>query len=143
MATFESTKFVPVVLNDYGPIAQDVMQVFKAQGYDVSGKPTEARGWLISISKGGAFKAVLGLRTALNIDIQPAIGGTVVKAGVGIFGQQAIPAMITLFFLWPVILTQAWGMIEQSNLDDEAVAQVESLLLARPSSPAGQPAATT
>jgi hypothetical protein len=28
-----------------------------------------------------------------------------IEAGIGIFGQQAIPTLITMFVAWPVIIT--------------------------------------
>lgn len=48
-------------------------------------------------------------------------------ASVGIFGQQAIPTVISMFFFWPVLITQIWGMVEQSNLDDKALAIAEEV----------------
>ena len=42
-------------------------------------------------------------------------------AGVGIWGQQAIPTVISMLFFWPVLITQIWGMVEQSKLDDKAL----------------------
>jgi hypothetical protein len=50
------------------------------------------------------------------------------EAGVGIFGQQAIPTIISMFFFWPVLLTQIWGLIQQSNLDDKAAEIVEKVI---------------
>jgi hypothetical protein len=35
------------------------------------------------------LKAIIGMKTALNIKIEPVANGTTVDAGVGIFGQQA------------------------------------------------------
>ena len=29
--------------------------------------------------------------------------------------------MISMLFFWPVLLTQIWGMVEQSKLDDKAL----------------------
>ena len=40
-----------------------------------------------------------------------------VKTGVGIFAQQAVPTVITMLVLWPVLLAQIWGMIKQAKLD--------------------------
>ena len=75
----------------------------------------------ISITKGGAFKAVLGMKTALKVTLLPHGNLISFEAGVGIWGQQAIPTVISMFFFWPVLITQIWGMIEQSKLDDRAL----------------------
>lgn len=129
MPAFESVKTVPVRLADLSPAAQEIMDYFRAQGYEVTGKPSGNNGVLISLRKGDTFKAVLGMKTSLNIEIDPAIDGTLIRAKVGIWGEQAIPTMITLFIAWPILLTQIWGMAQQSNLDDEALFRAEQALL--------------
>ncbi|MGA3171793.1 MAG: zinc-ribbon domain-containing protein [Chthoniobacteraceae bacterium] len=53
-----------------------------------------------------------------------------VTAGVGIFGQQAIPTVISMLFFWPVLIPQIWGLIQQAKLDDEAVSFIEERLVA-------------
>ena len=63
----------------------------------------------------------IGMRTALKIKLEPAGDMIRFDAGVGIFGLQAIPTAITLFVTWPVLLTQIWGLIRQSELDDKAL----------------------
>ncbi|HEY0069087.1 MAG TPA: zinc-ribbon domain-containing protein [Chloroflexia bacterium] len=129
MPAFESVKTVPVRLADLAPAASEVMNYFRAQGYEVTGKPTGTGGVLISLRKGDSFKAVLGMKTSLNIEIDPAIDGTLIRAKVGIWGEQAVPTMIMLFVAWPVLLTQIWGMAQQANLDDEAIFRTEQALL--------------
>lgn len=129
MPAFESVKTVPVRLADITPAAQEIMDYFRAQGYEVTGKPAGNNGVLISLRKGDTFKAVLGMKTSLNIEIDPAIDGTLIRAKVGIWGEQAIPTMITLFIAWPILLTQIWGMAQQANLDDEALFRAEQALL--------------
>ncbi len=129
MPAFESVKTVPVRLADLSPAASEVMNYFRAQGYEVTGKPTGTGGVLISLRKGDTFKAVLGMKTSLNIEIDPAIDGTLIRAKVGIWGEQAVPTMIMLFVAWPVLLTQIWGMAQQANLDDEALFRTEQALL--------------
>lgn len=128
MGTFSSSRTFPYAVEDLSPVAQDVAQHFQGQGYDVAANPIDTGGWYVSISKGGVFKAILGLRTALNVEIEPMGDGTSAKARVGIFGQQAIPTMITLFLFWPAVFGQIWGMAQSAGLDDEALATVERSL---------------
>ena len=85
-------------------------------------------GYDISITKGGLFKAVLGMKTALKITLLPFDGKIRFEAGVGIFGQQAIPSVISMFFFWPVLLTQIWGLIAQSKLDDRALQTAQDVI---------------
>jgi ribosomal protein L32 len=89
----------------------------------------------VSIHNGSSFKAVLGMKTALKVVIIPMDGGIQANASVGIFGQQAIPTVISMLFLWPVLITQIWGLIRQSKLDDLALDTIGEAL----SSPGGGP----
>jgi hypothetical protein len=87
----------------------------------------------VSIRKGGTFKAIIGMKSALNIKIEPVANGTTVDAGVGIFGQQALPTAITLLVFWPVLVAQVWNMAQESNLDEEALGVAEESLKAHSS----------
>lgn len=129
MGAFQSARTFPVVISDVTPVARDVMEHFEGQGYQVTGEESITQGWHISISKGGTFKAVMGMQTALNIEIEPiGAAGTSAKASIGIFGKQVIPTAIAWFFFAPIILTQIWGMVQQSKLDDEALQCIERSL---------------
>jgi hypothetical protein len=128
MGTFNSTKTFPYVVEDLAPVAQDVMRHFEDQDYEVTETNLPMGGAQVSIRKGGTFKAIIGMKTALNIKIEPVANGTTVDAGVGIFGQQAIPTAITLLVFWPVIIAQVWNMAQESNLDDEALDVAEESL---------------
>lgn len=128
MGVFQSEKYFPVRPKDLRPVSEDLMAHFLHQGFEVTGDETITGGWDISIHKGGLFKAVLGMKTALKISIEPSENGTVVRAGIGIFGQEVIPTLIMLYVFWPVLLVQLWGLVRQSQLDDEAINFVERSL---------------
>ena len=121
MATF-STKVMlggsPALISE---IASKIAADFRNNGYEVAADSLSSGGCDISITKGGAFKAVLGMKTALKVTLLPHGNLISFEAGVGIWGQQAIPTVISMFFFWPVLITQIWGMIEQSKLDDRAL----------------------
>lgn len=139
MAVFKSSRYYPVRIPDLAPVAYDLEKHFQAQDFMVHKEPTIAGGWRVDISKGGAFKAVLGMKTAMNIEIEPSGSGTQAKAGIGIFGQQAIPTAISMLIFWPVLIPQIWGMVQQSGLDDEALAVVDRSLTAHSGAPVGSP----
>lgn len=61
------------------------------------------------------------MKTALKVTLLPQDNNIHFEAGVGIWGQQAIPIVISMLFFWPVLITQIWGMVEQSKLDDKAL----------------------
>lgn len=109
-------------------IADRICNEFAADGYEVSREDLISGGIDISLTKGGAFKAVLGMKTALKVKLQPEAGAIDFDAGVGIFGQQAIPTLVMWFFAWPVLLTQIWGMVQQASLDDKALAAARAVI---------------
>src|ERR687893_2443962 len=130
MGTFNSSKTVPYVVEDLARVAQEVMRHFEGQDYEVTETPIPTGGVQVSIRRGGTFKAIIGMKTALNIKIEPQANGTRVEAGVGVFGQQAIPTAITLLVFWPVIIAQVWNMAQEAKLDEEALGVAEESLKA-------------
>src|ERR671910_1277184 len=130
MGAFSSSRTVPHVVEDLSAVAQDVMRHFESQDYEVAETNLPAGGVQVSIRRGGTFKAIIGMKTALNIKIEPVEGGTQVDAGVGIFGQQAIPTMITALVFWPVIISQVWNIAQEYKLDEEALGVAEESLKA-------------
>lgn len=109
-------------------IASKMQSKFQADGYDVIMEELNCGGYDISITKGNIFKAVLGMKTALKITLLPQNENIHFEAGVGIFGKQVIPTLIMWYVAWPVILTQIWGLVQQSKLDDEALCIAEDVV---------------
>lgn len=102
-------------------IGEKIAENFKNDGYETTVIDLIAGGKEVSITKGGMFKAIIGMKTALKIKLVPKDNRIQFDAGVGIFGLQAIPTAITLFVTWPVIATQILGLIQQSKLDNKAL----------------------
>ena len=90
-------------------VAANVMNKLRYQGFEVDG---------IKMPSGDWFKAVLGHQTALKITIGNTSPHVCAKASVGIFGQQAIPTILTVCVWWPFAITQIWGLIKQYRLDE-------------------------
>lgn len=103
-------------------IAEHIQKDFEKDGFEVSKDTLCTGGCDISISKGGLFKAVIGMKTALKVTLLPQGNNISFEAGVGIWGQQAVPTIISMLFFWPVLLTQLWGLVKQSQLDDRTLA---------------------
>jgi hypothetical protein len=130
MSVFESTRFIPIYLADLAPVAEDLARHFQQQDYEVVKQQGLGGSWDISIHRGGMFKALLGMKTALKIDIEPTSQGTLAKAGVGIVGMQVVPTVISMLLFWPVLVTQIWGAVRQSKLDDQAMEIIATSLTA-------------
>jgi hypothetical protein len=128
VSLFKSEKFVPISVRDVAPVARELAEHFKQRDYQVECVPLPTAGWEVGITRGGIFKAAVGLKSALKIQIEPIPAGTMVRAGAGIFGKQAIPTAISMLVAWPVLLTQVWGLVREAGLDGEAVGVVEASL---------------
>ena len=121
--TFQaSTTLIPVVVSD-------LCDVLQREGFEVQSELLTSGGAFISITKGNMFQAVLGLKTALKITLTPvSTGSFTAEAGVGIFGQQAIPTALTMLVAWPVMIPQIWGLIQQSKLDEHILELIQQSL---------------
>ena len=109
-------------------IAERICRNFELDGFQVKQESLLSGGADISVTKGGLFKAAIGLKTALKITLAPTDNGIQFEAGVGIFGHQVIPTLIMWFYAWPVLITQIWGMVQQSKLDDKALEIARSVI---------------
>jgi hypothetical protein len=127
MAMFNSQKFIFTKLTNLSEVATITCSYFEAKDYTV-GVTDIFNGYMISLSKGGIFKAILGMKTSLNIEIKRQVDGVQVTAKVGIFGQQVVPSLIMWFLAWPVLVTQISGLVAQSKLDNEAVEVIENAI---------------
>ena len=128
MGTFNTHKIINADPSLIPAMDDKITGHFRSQGYDVDVQVSELGTYDISLTKGGIFKAVLGLKTALKVTLKPESDRVSFDAGIGIFGQQLIPTLIMYFVAWPVLLTQIWGMVQQSNLDDTALMLAESVV---------------
>ena len=125
MPTFNKQKLLPDTAAQIPTMAEAIRKEFAPEGFEVQIDTLMSGGRDISLTKGNLFKAVLGMRSALKITLTPQMDGVLFDAREGIFGQQAIPTVISMFFFWPVLITQIWGLVNQSQLDDRALAAAE------------------
>lgn len=121
MGTFNTKKTLYGAAALIPVMASHIQEEFQKEGYEVKSDALNSGAYDISVTKGGIFKAVLGMRTALHITLVPQGNDVAFEASIGIFGQQAIPTVISMFFFWPVLITQIWGLVAQAKLDDKAL----------------------
>lgn len=128
MGTYSKKKLLSAHSSQINSIAEAIQTDFVRDGFEVNVDTLMSGGKDISITKGNLFKAVLGMRSALKVTLIPQTEGVLFEANVGIYGQQAIPTVISMLFFWPVLITQIWGLVEQSSLDDRALALAEQAI---------------
>ena len=121
MATFNTKKILYGSISLIPTIANRIQEEFQNEGYEVAMDVLSSGGYDISITKGGVFKAILGMKSALKVTLLPQGNNIHFEAGVGIFGKQIVPLAVMYFIGWPLLLTQIWGLVEQAKLDDKAL----------------------
>lgn len=139
MGIYSKKKLLAAHTSQISAIADAIQDDFMRDGFEVNVDTLMSGGKDISITKGNLFKAVLGMRSALKITLIPQTDGVLFDANVGIYGQQAIPTVISMLFFWPVLITQIWGLVEQSSLDDRALALAEKTIAGAYASSASSP----
>ncbi|MDY5998960.1 MAG: zinc ribbon domain-containing protein [Candidatus Limisoma sp.] len=130
MGTFNTKKTIYASPRLIPEMGERIATEFRNEGYEVELCQLMSDGCDISITKGGTFKAIMGMRSALKVNLMPQGDHIIFDASVGIFGQQAIPTIISMFVWWPVLITQIWGMVNQAKLDDKALAIAEQVAAA-------------
>lgn len=143
MSAFSSTRYFAVNPEHIPELAYDLVKHFQDEEYEVQKEDIIGGGAFISVTKGGLFKSAIGMKLALKIFLSNSGNGVKLEAGVGVFGQQVVPSALALFLFWPVILTQVWGIIKQSKLDDQAVEVVERSITQRDLGDNNLPVAST
>jgi len=128
MNPFKSSRHFKASQSLIRPIVQNIENFFLSEEFEVQILELQSGAYDISVTKGSQFKAVLGMQSALKIAVRPEGNSIYIEAGVGIFGQQAIPTLITVFVAWPVIIAQMWGMVEQAKLDDKVMEIAEETI---------------
>lgn len=106
-------------LEDISGVVDYFQDYFEQKGYTVS-RESVATGVFVSLTKGGIFKTIAGLKTGLNITLTQKPGALEASMEVGIFGKQLIATAITLLVAWPVVIPQIIGLVQQNKLDEEA-----------------------
>ncbi len=98
-------------------MAKALENALREEGYDTKCDTLLNGDVVVSLTKGGMFKAVVGMKTALKVELRADCGSVLAKTGVGIWGHQIVPTVIMLLWFWPVLITQIWGLVQQSRLD--------------------------
>ena len=109
-------------------IEEAIVEDFRNDGFETQCSLIEGRIHDISLTNGNLFKKVVGLQSALKVTMTDVEGKIEVKAGIGLFGQYAIPTAAALLVAWPLAVPAIWGVIKQSKLDDRVIDIVERVI---------------
>lgn len=102
-------------------MAKSLEAALKREGYETKTDTLLNGDVVVSFTKGGMFKAVVGMKTALKVELRADGGSVLAKTSVGIWGHQIVPTVIMLLWFWPICITQIWGLVQQSKLDSHVM----------------------
>ena len=114
---FASSKVFDVSPAQIPAMAKALEDTLRSEGYETERNVLLGGDVIVSLTKGGMFKAVVGMKTALKVELRADNGKVFAKTSVGIWGHQIVPTVIMLLWFWPVLITQIWGLVQQSRLD--------------------------
>ena len=87
MGTFNTKKTIYASPRLIPEMGERIATEFRNEGYEVELCQLMSDGCDISITKGGTFKAIMGMRSALKVNLMPQGDHIIFDASVGIFGQ--------------------------------------------------------
>ena len=114
---FTSTKVFKVSPDRIPDMARALEIELLKDGYETRSDTLLGGDMIVSLTKGGLFKAIVGMKTALKVELCSDNGNVLAKTSVGIWGHQIVPTVIMLLWFWPILITQIWGLVQQSRLD--------------------------
>lgn len=114
---FTSSRVFRVSPDRIPDMARTLEAALRQDGYETRSDTLLGGDVIVSLTKGGLFKAVVGMKTALKVELRADGGNVLAKTSVGIWGHQIVPTVIMLLWFWPVLITQIWGLVQQSRLD--------------------------
>lgn len=114
MGAFKSKKIINGNPSRIPYIAEEIRRSFMSEGFEVRIVDPN-KGNEIYITKGGLFKAALGLRSALKVIMKPNREDNIdFEAGISIVKQQLIPTILTVCVFSPVVIAQ---ILRQAKAD--------------------------
>ncbi|GIJ48340.1 hypothetical protein Val02_52260 [Virgisporangium aliadipatigenens] len=131
---------------DMDAVVQELTHHFTSKGFQVVVQRSGGGAWDVDATRSGVFRSVAGMQTALKIRLEEERGAVIARAGVGVLGQLALPALVATFVFWPVIATQVWGLVQSARMDNQAIEVVERAVerhSGRVPAPVGLPAGAT
>jgi len=100
---------------DFPSLTEALKQHFQFQKYEVQILNLSTDDTVIQIRQGG-WRNMLGLSSALNIALKQRQGNLLVEIGAGKWADKAIAGTVSMFVLWPLAFTAAYGAWQQSKL---------------------------
>lgn len=112
-------------------LAERIATVFSNDGYDVESEELAMGIFEILLyEKGGVFKIVAGMKTALKITLKPQDGKIYIKVDLGLFAKKSLTVTAIMSMVWwPLFVRQIWATVRQLKIDSKAMKIAEQELI--------------
>lgn len=101
---------------------------FVNQNFEVQTLKTEDGADLLQVAKTGSWRKFVGLSTALNVVVRSKDSDLSVEVGAGRWIDKAAAGTVSLFVLWPLAVTAAFGAWQQLKMPEKAFAAITEYL---------------
>jgi len=108
-------------------LTDNLQDWYKSQNFTVQMLDVHGGGILIQTSKGGWRNAV-GMSSALNVVLRQNGSTLSVEIGAGKWMDKAAVGAVSLFVLWPLAVTTAWGAWKQSQLPKQTYEFIQKFI---------------
>jgi hypothetical protein len=100
----------------YEKLLAAIQEWLVSEKFECQRLKTEDGGQLLQIQKEGGWRKVIGMSTALNIVFRQVENTVNVEIGAGRWIDKAAVGTVSLFILWPLAFTAAFGAWQQMNM---------------------------
>ena len=121
------TRFYQSQMLDIERVAYDLEQIFIMQGYQVQ-RFGNSDHMVVQFKKGGDFAAIVGMQAALTLTLHRSSGGVMAVIGQQKWADKAAIGAVGMLIVWPLAFTAGAGMIRQSNLVNEVLNALDSVV---------------
>ncbi len=111
-----------------GQLVQALTDWYRAQKFEVQVLDMPGGGVVVQARQPEAWRAVLGMSSALNVVLRRQGDDLLVEIGAGKWVDKAIAGAAGLFILWPLFFTAAYGAWNQSRLPQRTFEFIERFL---------------
>lgn len=112
--------------------SQDLVSHLRAwflnQEFEVQALKTEDGSDLLQVAKKGNWRKLAGLSTALNVAIRFKDSDLTLEVGAGRWIDKAAAGTVSIFFLWPLAVTAAFGAWQQMKMPERTFSAVEEYI---------------
>lgn len=96
-------------------LVNELSDWFSSQSFNVQSLHVHGGGILVQASKGG-WRNLVGMSSALNVVLRQNGTDLTVEIGAGKWMDKVGVGAVSIFVLWPLAVTAAWGAWKQSKL---------------------------